>query len=170
MAVWASQVRAPGSTLGLAGAGQGSKLKLGKKTLNFHPVPSIPNLCCDLCTQLARPGGCRRRGELPFHTLSGATKRDSDGTVFPILLRITLHKHGKSYFWKEVPWPCLLYSPQLTSAQPGPPQDGLTHWHPRCLALGSAQPGSGTGGAGEDGASPPQQAPRERPPELVGAA
>lgn len=74
-------------------------------------------------------------------------------------LRITLHKPGKSYFWKEVPRPCLLYSPQLTSAQPGPARDGLTHWRPHCLALGSAQPSSGSGGAGEDGASPPWQAP-----------
>ena len=49
------------------------------------------------------------------------------------------------------------------SAQPGPAQDGLTHWRPHCLALGSAQPGSGSGGAGGDGASPPQRAPREGP-------
>lgn len=77
--------------------------------------------------------------------------------------RITHHKPSKPCFWKEVPWPCLLYSPQLTSAQPGPAQDGLTHWRPHCLALGSAQPGSGSGGAGGDGASPPQRAPREGP-------
>ncbi|CAI9156689.1 unnamed protein product [Rangifer tarandus platyrhynchus] len=37
-------------------------------------------------------------------------------------------------------------SPQLTSAQPGPARDGLSHWHPRCLALSSAQPSSGSGG------------------------